>query len=128
MVWRHCAFAGRHAGTTSIWALPVSQTSLRANGKAQRLTSAEARDFSPSLAANGRLVFSRLAGALHVWRISNATNPRKAAVSKITQDAGLDVTPNISHDGRWLVFARRFGIRRDIWIRDTVSGAETMLN
>ena len=119
-------FTAKHAGTTSIWGLQVSQKNLRAEGKPKQLTSGVSRDVDPSLAQNGTLVFSHLSGALHIWRIANASNPKRIEAGKVTEDAGTDSTPSISHDGHWLLFSRVSGARRDLWLKNTVTGAESV--
>jgi len=119
-------FSGRKGNTTSLWRVAISRTSLRVAGKPRQLTSGDAREVAPSLAEDNTIAFERLAGALHIWRIAYASNPKDAVVKKVTQDAAVDISPSISPNGRWLVFSRGFGNKRDIWIRDMQSGSESL--
>ena len=121
-------FTGRSGGSTSLWEIKVSQKSLRAEGPPQQLTSGISRDVDPVLAQNGTLVFGHLSAALHVWRIAHAMTPTSVESTKITQDAGTDSNPSVSRDGHWLVFSRLLGTRRDLWIKNLLTGTETMLD
>jgi serine/threonine protein kinase len=120
-------FSGKRGATTSLWELSISDTNLRARGEPQQLTSGEAREISPSLADNDTMAFEHLTGALHVWRLDHASNPKALVVTKVTQDAAVDLSPNISRDGRWLAFSRGSGNLRDIWLKDMQSETESLL-
>ena len=119
-------FSGRKGNTTSLWELPISRTTLRVAGKPWQVTSGDAREVAPSLAENNTIAFERLAGALHIWHIAHASNPKEAVLTKVTEDAAVDVSPSISEDEHWLAFSRGFGGKRDIWIRDMRSGSESL--
>jgi serine/threonine protein kinase/Tol biopolymer transport system component len=119
-------FSGRRGTTTSLWELAIPRTSLRGEGKPRQLTSGDAREVAPSLADNDTIAFEHLTGALHVWRLAHASNPKDAGATKLTQDAALDISPSISHDGRWLTFSRGLGSPHDIWTEDMQSGGESL--
>lgn len=119
-------FSGRRGTTASLWELAIPRTNLKVEGKPLQLTSGDAREVAPSLADNGTIAFEHLTGALHIWRIGHASNQKVVTVTKVTQDAAVDISPSISHDGRWLVFLRTVGSPRDIWIKDMQSGAESL--
>lgn len=119
-------FSGRRETTTSLWELAIPRTTLRGEGKPRRLTSGDAREVAPSLADNGTIAFEHLTGALHVWRIAHASNRKDVGATKVTQDAAVDISPSISHDGRWLAFSRGLGGPRAIWTKDMQSGGESL--
>jgi Tol biopolymer transport system component len=119
--------SGRKGGQTSLWEITLNPQTFRATGRPQQLTLGEARDISPTLAASGTLAYTQLAGALHLWRIDNASKPGAAVQSKITADPAVDVSPFISPNGRWLVFSRGWGDHRDVWIKDMISMTEAPL-
>jgi Tol biopolymer transport system component len=119
-------FSGRRGTTTSLWELALPRTSLKGEGKPRQLTSGDAREVAPSLADNDTIAFEHLTGALHIWRIAHASNPKLVTVTKLTQDAAVDLSPSISHDGRWLVFSRGIGSPHDIWIKNMQSGGESL--
>ena len=118
-------FSGRKGAATSVWQLRLSPRELQAAGRPEQLTSGDARETDPSLAENGTLAFVRLAGALHVWRLDHVTSPATVSASKVTEDAAIDVSPYVSHNGRWLAFSRGSANYRDIWTKDLQSGSET---
>jgi serine/threonine protein kinase len=119
-------FSGRRGRDVSLWALALRESSLRVHGNPTQLTSGQAHEVAPSIAENDRIVFEHLAGALHLWRIAGASNPKVPAATKLTHDALFDLSPYISRNGRWLVFSRGAGSPRDIWIKDTQSGNESL--
>lgn len=119
-------FNGGQGPAWSLWELKLPQSTLRAEGKPRRVTSGEARDVAPSLAANDTIAFERLTAALHIWAVDRASESKRAEAVKITHDAAPDYSPNISANGRWLVFERGFGTKHNIWIKDIQSGAESL--
>jgi eukaryotic-like serine/threonine-protein kinase len=121
-------FCARHGQTTSLWRLRLPEKTLVATGPPLQLTSGYATNVteSSSPADNGTIAFSRLAGALHIWRIDHATDSRLTRISKVTEDAAPDISPYISHGGRWLAFSRGSETLHDIWVRDIQSGNESL--
>jgi serine/threonine protein kinase len=120
-------FSARKGSETSLWMIKLVPGDLKTIGKPEQLTKEEARDIAPSLAENGTLAYTRMVGSLHLWRIDNASHPDEAVHSKITEDPAVDASPFISPNGKWLVFSRRWGNHRDVWIKDTHSMTETLL-
>ena len=96
------------------------------SGKPQQLTAGDAREGDASLADDGTIAFEHFTGALHVWRVAHASNPKEVIATKVTMDAAVDISPNISTNGDWLAFSRGFGNRRNIWIKDMRSGTESL--
>ncbi len=119
-------FNGGQGPAWSLWELKLPQSTLRAEGKPRPVTSGEAREVAPSLAANDSIAFERLTAAVHIWRIDRASESRPAEAVKLTHAAAPDYSPNISANGHWLVFERGFGTKHDIWIKDIQSGAESL--
>lgn len=123
----HLLLSGRRGSQTSLWEITLNPRTFKATGTPQQLTLGEARDVSPTLADSGTLAYTQLVGALHVWRIDNASHPEIAVLSKLTEDPSVDVSPFISSNGRWLVFSRGWGNHRDVWIKDMSSMTEAPL-
>jgi len=121
-------FCGRLGQTTSLWRLRLPEKSLLVTGAPEQLTSGYATNVTEASApaGNGTIAFSRLDGALHIWRIDHATDPRATSISKVTGDAAYDISPYISHSGRWLAFSRGSETLHDIWVRDVSSGKESL--
>ena len=119
-------FNGGKGPAWSLWELKLPQSTLRAAGKPRPVTSGEAREVAPSLAANDTIAFERITAALHIWKVDSASESKTAQTVKLTHAAAPDYSPNVSSNGRWLVFERGFGSKHDIWIKDMQSGAESL--
>jgi Tol biopolymer transport system component len=120
-------FSGRKGVQTSLWEVSLNPRTFKATGEPQQLTLGEARDIYPTLADSGTLAYTQLSGALHLWRIDNASNPAAAVKLKLTEDPSVDISPFISPNGRWLVFSRGWGDHRDVWMKDMNSMTEAPL-
>jgi eukaryotic-like serine/threonine-protein kinase len=120
----HLLLSGRKGGQTSLWEVSLNPRTFKVTGNPQQLTSGEARDLDPTLAASGTLAYTQVVGALHLWRIDHASQPEAAVQSKLTEDPSVDISPFISPNGRWLVFSRGWDNHRDVWIKDTSSMTE----
>jgi serine/threonine protein kinase len=126
-VWRggSVVFSGSRAGVDQIWELAISRKNLRAVGRPKQLIGGDASQTGVTIAENNSVAFGRLSGALHVWRIDHATAPGALSSTKLTGEAAIDITPNVSRNGRWLVFGRGSRNHRDVWLRDLHSGKES---
>jgi Tol biopolymer transport system component len=111
----------------NLWTIKLDPQTWTAVGAPRQLLKEDARDLSPSIASNGSIAFTRMSGALHVWRIDRASHPGEVSVSKITEDAQIDSAPFVAEGGRWLVFTRGRGSQRSIWIRDNIEASESLL-
>jgi Tol biopolymer transport system component len=114
-------FGGTHEDVNSLWELTISRRDFRAVGRPKQLTSGDASETEVTVAENGSIAFGRLSAALHVWRIDRGPIPP----AKVTAEAAIDICPNVSHNGHWLVFGRGTRSHRDIWVKDLRSGIET---
>ena len=111
----------------NLWSIPLDPRTWQAAGDPRQLLDNTARDFSPSLSATRAVTYTRLSGALHVWQIEHALDAGRSSSSRLTEDPDIDNSPFVADGGRWLVFARGWGSRRSIWIRDNNIGAESLL-
>jgi serine/threonine protein kinase len=96
-------------------------------GDAQRLTFGTAFESMPWVAPDGRIVFESRQGRLRIWRI--ALDRQDAPAERVTNTSDFDAFPSLSRDSKWLVFTRtssQLGVRQ-LWIRDLVSGEESVL-
>ena len=127
--WNHntVLFSGTKGSQVNLWEIKLDAKNWRALGRPQQVLAEDARDMTPSLADGGEIAYTHISGALHLWRIEHASHPGPVVLAKVTQDAEIDVNPYISTAGRWLVFARGRGVRRNIWIRDNESGMERLM-
>jgi serine/threonine protein kinase len=120
-------FSGGPGGQVNLWTIKLDAQKWTAVGAPKQLLQESSRDLSPSIATDGSIAFTRMTGALHIWRIDRGSSPTYTVLSKITEDAQIDSSPFVSEGGRWLVFARGRGNKRSIWIRDNVAPSETLL-
>jgi eukaryotic-like serine/threonine-protein kinase len=120
-------FSARKGLQTNLWEVALNPRTFKASGQPRQLTLGEARDIDPTLAGGGTLAYTQLVGALHLWRIENASIPGGSVPSKLTEDPSVDITPFISSNGRWLVFSRGWGDHRDAWMKDMISMTEAPL-
>jgi serine/threonine protein kinase len=118
-------FTGDKGPVTNLWDLRLPLAKVRAASAPEQLTTGENTEMNPTLADNNRIAFSRVAGALHIRRIDDALHPSAASASNLTGNAATDRCPYISHNGKWLVFARGYGKRTAIWVKDIQSGVES---
>jgi serine/threonine protein kinase len=125
--WNHntLLFSGRRGSITSLWELSLSETNPKAVGIPRQLTAGDAREVAASIADDNTVAFEHFTGALHVWRIDDAAKRKPLAPTKVTQDAAVDISPFVSHNGNWLAFSRGSGNQRDIWVKDLKSGTES---
>ena len=119
--------SGRKGAQANLWEVALNPRTFKASGRPRQLTFSEVRDVNPTLADTGTLAYTQLVGALHLWRIENASIPGSSVPSKLTEDPSVDITPFISSNGRWLVFSRGWGDHRDVWMKDMNSMTETPL-
>jgi serine/threonine protein kinase len=80
----------------NLWTIKVDSQRWTATGSPKQLLREEARDLSPTIANDGSIAFTRISGALHIWRIDREISPANTVLSKITDDAQIDNSPFIS--------------------------------
>lgn len=110
-----------------LWQETVSLKDLKASGDPEEITPGDAREavYSSVMAGNNLLAFTNLSAAIHVWQIDENSRFVKFSPSfRVTEDADLDIDPNISMNGRWLAFARGLAKDRSIWIKDMITREE----
>lgn len=98
-----------HLDESEIWL-------MKGTGDYQRITDYGAKDLWPMWSADGRQLFfiSDRSGAENLWSVTPGT-----AASKLTAFTdGRALWPNISADGKTIVFERNFAI----WIYDVATG------
>jgi eukaryotic-like serine/threonine-protein kinase len=120
-------FGARRANVDALWELPISQNDMRISRPPRQATSGEAREGRPSIAANGAIAFDRLSGALRIWRIELDPFGRAANASKLTDASFGECCPSSTRGGRWLFFTRRIHDVKDLFRRDLVTGAESVI-
>jgi len=112
---------------SSLLSLTLDTHTLEASDQMRWLLNENAADLDPSLSSHGDIAFTRTSGALHIWQITHALKGQRHDLEKLTQDAEVDGSPFVAEGGRAVVYAR--GRRRDrqILVRDTSTGQESIL-
>jgi len=111
----------------NLWSIKLDPETWTVVGAPKQLLREDARDLGPSISDDGSIAFTRLSGALHIWRIDRGSHVDETALSKVTEDAQIDSSPFVSEGGRWLVSARGRGDKRSIWRRDSLELSESLL-
>jgi serine/threonine protein kinase len=120
-------FGARKATIDALWELPISPKDMRASGMPRQVSSGEAREGEPSIAATGAIAFDRLSGALRIWRITLDPSGGPANASKLTDAAFGECCPSATRDGSLLFFTRRINDAKDLFRRDLATGAESVI-
>lgn len=121
-------FSAKHNGSMGLWELKLNATKATVSGVAKQLISGDSRDFivSSSLVGNS-LAICEWDPAIHIWQIEHPEDTKRAKLSEISTDPEFDLGPSVSHNGRWLVFARGYSENRKIYVRDMQSRSEISL-
>jgi serine/threonine protein kinase len=123
-------FSALHGSFLGLWSIRIDPETGKVHGPAKLLFAGDRRDFilSSSLVGDS-IAFCQMNPAVHIWKIDDAAHPEKAKAYKVTQDPEFDYAPNVSPNGRWLVFARGYGDDRNLYLWDTrgPSGSERLI-
>jgi eukaryotic-like serine/threonine-protein kinase len=125
-------FSASLGDRTNLWRVPIEPQSFRITGAPERLTYGVDTETRPSLAtaASGTgVVFANMTWNVDLWSLPIDANLGKPTgqIERLTQDASPDLMPDLSPDGRKLVFVSTRSGKRDIWMRDLTNGRETTL-
>ncbi len=120
---------GRGSGGAQILEANLALGAERILSAPHRLTSGITTEDSPSVAADGSLVFASLATNVDVYMAPLVAAAAKATgkLERLTRDIGDDSFPSISPDGTRLVFTSSRSAGSGIWTKDLASGRETLL-
>lgn len=122
-------FTAKLKDSTNVWQLALDPKTARPVGEPVRLTLGQSEQTPRSAQADApgrRVVFASVAANTDLYSIAVDAN-RGSAVGdpqRLTEDLADDLNPNLSIDGRLLVFQRRAGTS-DIWKRGFPGPAET---
>jgi eukaryotic-like serine/threonine-protein kinase len=120
-------FGARRATIDALWKVDISPKDMRIAGIPRQVTLGEAREAKPSIVATGAVAFSRLSGALRIWKIALDQAGEAAQASKLTDAPFGECCPSATRDGRWLFFTRRVHDVKDLFRRDLTSGVESVM-
>jgi serine/threonine protein kinase len=133
VVWEprdhHVVFAAQHGGSADLWRLPLSPHSGEIGGQAEQLTSGAIAVRQPSVADDGRIVFSSGATTRHIWRVPMDANRGRVRgkLEPVTEGAAEHISPSVSSDGKRLLFMSNKSGGYEVWERDLATGDEKQL-
>jgi len=119
----------RKGDSQNLWQATISPRTWRVTDPARRLTTGPGPEDTPSVAADGRMVFANVITTNDLWSLPVQANMGKVTgeIQRLTQDAADDQHPSYSRDGKKMVFtSSRLGTM-DVWIKDMATGKETAL-
>ena len=112
-------------GALNVWQVPISPKTYRVVGPPRQLTRGT-NEWEPAVARNGRIAFVEREVSVVIWSVAIDGNQ-----GKILGDPQREVQgglrygwPDVSADGRQLVFDSDRSGNWDVWIKDLVSGKE----
>src|SRR5207244_2144668 len=112
---RHLVFSSGRSGSTAIWVIPGS------GGNPERLAVAGENSGALSVSRSGnRLAYQRENYDLNIWRVPGPSAlGRRDRPVKLIASTREDGEPQISPDGRKIVFASTRSGSSEIWIADS---------
>ncbi|MBI1761434.1 MAG: PD40 domain-containing protein [Acidobacteria bacterium] len=123
-------FEGVSASVKSIWKVAVETTSLRWIAGPERLTAGAGLDTDVALSRNGRNVaFTSRIEQTRLWSFPfNAATGKLGNAGQPITTAGTDAYfPDLSADGRKLVFVTNRAGKRELRVKSLADGSETIL-
>jgi len=120
-------FAAYHGESSNLWSAPIRPGGHPEIGSISQITSGPAIELEPQALANGTVVFSTMTSNVNVWssrldRIGTDTQKQLTSTSFTVSSQ-----PSSSRNGEYLVFIRKEGNSRSIYLREMSSGQETRI-
>src|SRR5262249_34490308 len=122
-------FAGRSGDSVNLWKASLSSRTWQVQGRPERITFGTSDESTPALAADGRLAFAAMTSNTDIWGLPLGADQARVngELARLTTDPAPDVYPTVSDDGHKLIFLSRRDAGVAIWLRDLVTGKETLL-
>jgi Tol biopolymer transport system component len=125
-------FSAGTGDTTNVWAIPVSPTTGRVTGTAERLTQGTGVEMFASLVAGPagvKLAFAGLSSNVDVWSLpmNHRTGQTAGPPERLTDSTGFDGYPSVSADGTKLVYVSQRASAWDIVLRDLTTVRDRVL-
>ena len=121
-------FSGTRAGRTNIWSVEIDPRKGTLRGKPRRLT-AGTGEFPGSPSLDSRIPFSTGTGSMSLYSLGLDAREGKATgeSQRVIQAGASEQFPTVTSDGRKMVFASRKLGTLDIWMKDLVTGEESVV-
>jgi len=122
VVWKgdRVVFSARAGHSTNLWDINLSKKDFHVMGNAHRLTTGAEFEVTPALLPDGRILYSNWRTRSNIWSIS----VRSGELHQVTTSDSTDSKPSVARDGSVLVYGRRLGEAREIWVKEIITGAE----
>lgn len=126
-------FSARSGNSTNLWRIGISPQTWKVQGPPQRLTSSPTIEESPSVAsvAGGSvsIAFASLGENTDIWSLPLEADTGKVTgeLRQLTRDTAADFHPELSGDGRKMVFVSARSGDHEIWIKDLDTGGDAVL-
>ena len=111
----------------NLWTVPLSPENGRVSGRPRRLTTVTGRAEAPSIGRDGSTVFAVTQSQRIVERISLDAAPEPRPVPLYVDNRSVALRAGTSADGAVMVVDQGFDTYREIWVRDTRTGRQSML-
>ena len=124
----HVLFSASNGDNANLWQIEISPRSFQA-GRVEQVTTGTGMEVAPTAAQNGLLAFASLSETINLWDIT--LDPRQGKASgppqRLTQDAAPNYQPDISWDGKILVFLSSRSGHAEVYLRNLETGRESRL-
>lgn len=124
-------FEGESQGVRNLWKVKVDPQTLRWIDGLERLTTGAGKDTDIAISSDGRkLAFSIRSERSRLWTLPfDPVAGRTTGAPQPLTVAGMDaLQPDLSPDGKMLVFRRRRADKEELWVKSLADGRETLLN
>jgi serine/threonine protein kinase/Tol biopolymer transport system component len=123
-------FEGTAQGVRNLWRVDVDPQTLEWIAGPERMTIGPGLDTDLALSPDGkRLAFTTRTERTRIWSLPfDAQTGRTKGGGQPITSAGMDAwTPNLSRDGKKLVFSAQHAGKREVWQKSLEDGRETLL-
>jgi Tol biopolymer transport system component len=119
-------FPARAGHSTNLWRLPMSDETGKVDGQPERLTSGSNLETSPWPLGSEFVAYTNWEVSGQIWRVWTK-GPRAGTAEAVTETDALDTRPAVSAAGTRLMFTRRLGEIRNLWIKEMSGGRESQV-
>ena len=122
-------FSATDGDTSNLWEIGISPRTGRVSGALRRLTTGAGNEMHASCASGSALVFTSMQTRTDIWSLPFDLDrgSAKGALERITQGSADRYYVSVSNNGRYVAFASDQSGQMNIWIRDLVTGKESIV-
>jgi eukaryotic-like serine/threonine-protein kinase len=126
-------FSARFGDNTNLWQIQINPRTFKAAAEPRRITWGTGFEWMPSVASQSadklRIVFANLDENSDIWGLPISKSGASAGKlpRQLTKETSNEYDPNISKDGKKLVFLSNLNSGYQIWLKDLDTGDQTLL-